>query len=52
MKELRVPIDPAGRIVLPKEVREELALKAVDVFTVLVHGSDQVLCAASIYFAL
>jgi AbrB family looped-hinge helix DNA binding protein len=39
MKELLVPIDPAGRIVLPKKVREDLAIKAGDVFRVSVQGA-------------
>ena len=39
MKELLVSIDPAGRIVLPKKVREDLAIKAGDVFRVSVQGA-------------
>src|SRR5438445_13890958 len=38
MKDLTVPIDPAGRIVLPKTVREELAIKAGDRLRVSIHG--------------
>ena len=40
MKESRVPIDQAGRIVLPKDVREELAIKPGDTFKVSIHGSS------------
>jgi AbrB family looped-hinge helix DNA binding protein len=40
MKELTVPIDQAGRIVLPKDVREELALKTGDTLKVAVHGTS------------
>lgn len=40
MKEMTVPIDQAGRIVLPKGVRQELAIKPGDSFTVSIHGSS------------
>jgi AbrB family looped-hinge helix DNA binding protein len=40
MKELTVPIDEAGRIVLPKGVRQELAIKAGDTLKVAVHGAS------------
>ncbi len=40
MKELTVPIDGAGRIVLPKGVREELAIKPGDTLKVAVQGSS------------
>jgi AbrB family looped-hinge helix DNA binding protein len=39
MKDLLVPIDPAGRIVLPKKVREDLAIKAGDAFKVSIQGA-------------
>lgn len=39
MKELLVPIDQAGRIVLPKNVREELAIQPGDVLKVSVCGT-------------
>jgi AbrB family looped-hinge helix DNA binding protein len=39
MKELLTPIDQAGRIVLPKIIREELAIKAGDTFKVAIHGA-------------
>lgn len=39
MKELTVPIDQAGRIVLPKDVRQELAIKPGDKFKVSIQGS-------------
>lgn len=38
MKTTTVPIDQAGRIVLPKNVRQELAIKAGDTLKVSVHG--------------
>src|SRR5271169_3198716 len=39
MKNLMLPIDQAGRIVLPKHVRQELAVKPGDTFKVSIHGS-------------
>jgi AbrB family looped-hinge helix DNA binding protein len=39
MKELTVPIDQAGRIVLPKQVRQELAIKSGDLFRITTNGS-------------
>jgi AbrB family looped-hinge helix DNA binding protein len=39
MKDTLVPIDRAGRIVLPKNVREDLAIKPGDVFKVSVKGA-------------
>src|SRR5580658_5035342 len=38
MKHDIVPIDQAGRIVLPKNVRQELAIKPGDTFKVSVEG--------------
>ena len=38
MKSGVVPIDQAGRIVLPKNVRQELAIKAGDTFKVSIDG--------------
>jgi AbrB family looped-hinge helix DNA binding protein len=38
MKNTLVPMDQAGRIVLPKEVRQELAIKPGDTFKVSVVG--------------
>lgn len=38
MKETTVPIDRAGRIVLPKSVREELAVKPGDRFKIATNG--------------
>jgi AbrB family looped-hinge helix DNA binding protein len=40
MKGSEVPIDRAGRIVLPKEVRRELAIKPGDTFKVSIRGSS------------
>ena len=39
MKDMLVPIDQAGRIVLPKRVREDLAVKSGDLFKVGIHGT-------------
>ncbi len=38
MKNDVVPIDQAGRIVLPKNVRQELAIKPGDTFKVSIEG--------------
>ena len=35
-----VPIDPAGRIVIPKDIREELAIKPGDTFKLSIQGSS------------
>jgi AbrB family looped-hinge helix DNA binding protein len=43
MKETMVPIDQAGRLVLPKDVRQELAIKAGDILKVSVYGSSVML---------
>jgi AbrB family looped-hinge helix DNA binding protein len=40
MKEMLIPIDQAGRIVLPKGVREELAIKSGDKLKVSINGSS------------
>jgi len=40
MKNMTVPIDRAGRIVLPKGIRDDLAIKPGDTLTVSVHGSS------------
>ena len=39
MKELWVPIDQAGRVVLPKGIRDELAIKPGDTFKVSIQGA-------------
>jgi len=41
MKEVLIPIDKAGRVVLPKDVREELAINPGDLLKISVRG-DQV----------
>lgn len=41
MKDTLIPIDKAGRVVLPKDVREELAINPGDLLKISVHG-DQV----------
>jgi len=43
MKSILIPIDQAGRIVLPKDVREELAIKPGDTLKVSIHGSCSVI---------
>ena len=40
MKKLLVPMDQAGRIVLPKVVRQELALEPGDALEVSIHGAS------------
>ncbi len=40
MKEMTVPIDQAGRIVLPKQVRQELAIKPGDTLKLSIQGSS------------
>jgi len=40
MKEMTVPIDQAGRIVLPKDVRQELAIKPGDTLKLSIHDSS------------
>jgi AbrB family looped-hinge helix DNA binding protein len=39
MSDVQVSIDSTGRIVLPKKLREELAIKPGDLFTISVHGT-------------
>lgn len=43
MKELTVPIDQAGRIVVPKIVRDDLAIGPGDTFNLSVKGQSLVL---------
>jgi AbrB family looped-hinge helix DNA binding protein len=40
MKEILVPIDKAGRLVLPKHLREELAIQAGDLLKVGIRGDE------------
>jgi AbrB family looped-hinge helix DNA binding protein len=40
MKDMLIRIDQAGRIVLPKKVREHLAVKSGDLFKVGIHGTS------------
>lgn len=40
MKDILVPIDKAGRVVLPKDVREELAIAPGDLLKVSLHGNE------------
>ena len=39
MKDVLIPIDQAGRIVLPKNIRQELAIKPGDMFKVSIQGA-------------
>jgi AbrB family looped-hinge helix DNA binding protein len=43
MKDVMVPIDQAGRIVLPKDIRQELAIKPGDTLLVAINGSSVML---------
>jgi AbrB family looped-hinge helix DNA binding protein len=47
MKDMLVPIDQAGRIVLPKGVREELAIKSGDKLRLSINGSSVTLTPTS-----
>lgn len=40
MKETLVPIDKAGRVVLPKDLRKELAIQPGDLLKVSVRGNE------------
>ena len=40
MSEILVPIDKAGRVVLPKNVREELAINPGDMLKVSINGNE------------
>jgi AbrB family looped-hinge helix DNA binding protein len=40
MKKMLVPIDKAGRVVLPKDLREELAIKPGDCLKISVNGNE------------
>ena len=40
MKEVTIPIDQAGRVVLPKDVRRELAIKPGEMLRVTVQGGS------------
>ncbi len=43
MKNMLVPIDKAGRVVLPKVVREALAFNAGDLLKITIRGNEVVL---------
>ena len=43
MKEVLVPIDKAGRVVLPKNLRQELAINPGDLLRISVHGNEMTL---------
>ena len=40
MKKVLVPIDKAGRVVLPKDLREELAIRPGDFLKISVRGNE------------
>ncbi len=40
MKDVVVPIDKAGRVVLPKDVREELSINPGDLLNVTIRGNE------------
>jgi AbrB family looped-hinge helix DNA binding protein len=43
MKEMLVPIDHAGRIVLPKAIRDELAINPGDFLQVFIDGNGVIM---------
>lgn len=40
MNDFLVPIDNAGRVVLPKQVRDELAINPGDLLKISIHGGE------------
>ena len=40
MKDMLVPIDKAGRVVLPKHIRDELAIHPGDLLKISIHESE------------
>jgi AbrB family looped-hinge helix DNA binding protein len=40
MKDVLIPIDKAGRIVLPKDVRDELAINPGDLLKISIRGNE------------
>lgn len=40
MKKALIPIDKAGRVVLPKDLRQELAIKPGDLLRITVRGNE------------
>ena len=45
MKDILVPIDKAGRVVLPKSVREQLAIQPGDILKISIRGNEVTLCS-------
>jgi AbrB family looped-hinge helix DNA binding protein len=43
MRDLKVPIDKAGRLVLPKKLREELSIQPGDILRAEIRGQGVVL---------
>ena len=43
MKDILVPIDKAGRVVLPKNVREELSIHPGDILKISIQGNEVIL---------
>jgi AbrB family looped-hinge helix DNA binding protein len=44
MDDVLVPIDKAGRVVLPKQMRDELAINPGDQLKASIHGNEITLC--------
>ncbi len=40
MKDVLIPIDKAGRVVLPKDIRDELAIRPGDLLKISIHGNE------------
>ena len=47
MKDILIPIDQAGRIVLPKHVRQELAIQPGDLLKLSMQGTQLTLALSS-----
>ncbi len=48
MKDILIPIDQAGRIVLPKNVRQELAIQPGDMLRLSVQGTQVTLALSEV----
>ena len=40
MKDILVPIDKAGRLVLPKNVRDQMDIQPGDMLKIVIHGNE------------
>ena len=47
MKDVLVPIDKTGRVVLPRHVREELSINPGDLFKITIRGNEVTLSPTS-----